>query len=56
MIKMNREEIKYFKTESNLKKNNLYLDKINQFSYRLFKINAENRKKYSLIDIYINYI
>ena len=43
---MNREEIKYFKTESNLKKNNLYLDKINQFSYRLFKINAENRKKY----------
>ena len=43
---MKRDKIKYFRTESNYKKNNLYLDKINQFSYSLFKINDENRKKF----------
>lgn len=43
---MKRKNIKYFRTESNYKKNNLYLDKINQFSYSLFKINDENRKKF----------
>ena len=43
---MKRDKIKYFRTESNYKKNNLYLDKINQFNYSLFKINDENRKKF----------
>ena len=43
---MKRKNIKYFRTESNYKKNNLYLDKINQFSYSLFKINDENRKNF----------
>ena len=37
-------KIKYFKTESNSKKNKIYKDEMNQFNYRLFQINQENKK------------
>ena len=37
-------KINYFKTESNPKRNKIYKDEINQFNYRLFKINEENKK------------
>ena len=37
-------KIKYLKTESNIKRNKFYKDEMNQFNYRLFKINEENKK------------
>ena len=37
-------KIKYLKTESNIKRNKFYKDKMNQYNYRLFKINEENKK------------
>ena len=37
-------KIKYFKTESNSKRNRIYKDEMKQFNYRLFKLNEENKK------------
>ena len=37
-------KIKYLKTESNIKRNKFYKDEMNQFNYRLFNINEENKK------------